>query len=169
MTCVPSPPPGPIRGEVRFPEIPIPELTYSAFSFVVWMDVPTTDPADVTGADFVSVVVETKDASEVTLAVLPESGEEDQQCRIVSIDLSAYVGQLLAVSLVFDTQNGIDNKHEGIYLDDVRLVQFGCSYCVEDVGCDDGDDCTSDLCLPFANDDEHPGYCWNEPLETCGE
>jgi len=167
MTCVASPPPGAVRGELRFPDIMLSGATYSALSFVVWMDVPTVSP-DPAGADYLSVVVEMEDGSKATLAVLPEPGQEAKQCSLLSIDLlSPYVGQVESVSLVFDTGNGIDNNHEGLYVDDIRLVEYGCYGCVSDVGCDDGDDCTSDHCLPFLNDEEHAGYCWNEPIEGC--
>jgi hypothetical protein len=132
------------------------------------MDMATSDSAEPGGADHFNILLETEDGQQVNLADLAEGEQQMSQCKVVSIDLSGQMEQEVGISLVFETGNGIDNDHAGIFLGDLRLVHFGCTFCAEASECDDGDSCTADSCLHFVNDGEHSGYCWHEPVEACG-
>ncbi|MHA1742348.1 MAG: hypothetical protein ACTSVD_09705, partial [Candidatus Thorarchaeota archaeon] len=85
--------------------------------------------------------------------------------ELVELDLSSFAGKTVYIWFNF-TVNSQANKAEGIYVDDIRVVdKEKDSCCHQDLDCDDGDICTEDHCWGT----EEGGICFNNPLPGLDE
>ncbi|MBM4370298.1 MAG: hypothetical protein FJ098_01505, partial [Deltaproteobacteria bacterium] len=87
------------------------------------------------------------------------------QWRLAAATLSPWGGKTLQLRFEFDTLDSVDNAYAGAALDDLR-VGTACPLCALDSDCDDGDPCSTDLCVLFSN---QPGWgtCGHLPRPEC--
>jgi len=82
-----------------------------------------------------------------------------------SLDLSALAGQNVTLTFVF-TANASQNAAEGIYVDDIRLVDAAnttATCCANGADCNDGAACTLDSCVGQAGG----GICQHTAIPGC--
>lgn len=75
-------------------------------------------------------------------------GAADKGFALVEVPLEGLEGKTIRVRLEFDTLDELNNDFEGLYIDDLQLLAT-CPLldpCELDPECDDGDECTADLC-----------------------
>jgi len=110
----------------------------------VWADVEDGDLWDV-----LSVVVKTESGD--IPAWTKQYGFPMSVWTPVKVDLSAFAGSTFHISLVFNSVDDSFNDTEGLYLDDVFLLQRAPPpACTENPDCDDGVPCTEDACVDGA-------------------
>ncbi|MBM4345948.1 MAG: hypothetical protein FJ100_21450 [Deltaproteobacteria bacterium] len=93
----------------------------------------------------------------------------------IAVDLAKFSGKGIAVSWEFSTgTNGLKNKFEGIYLDDIRIESVCGTVNDKDVTCDaakkcvdDKKPCTVDECTPFVNAANGAGLCFSDMIPGC--
>jgi len=65
----------------------------------------------------------------------------------------------------FNTFDSTANDYAGVHIDDLRLDSI-CPFCGNDEDCSDGDECTQDSCLMFANAPDL-GACVSSAIPSC--
>ena len=147
------------QGTLSTEPITIPEGTYAALDFDIWVDVePVAD------YDVLEVRVQPITMSALGPVVWDKTVLQNAQYATwvpVEVNLSAYAGQTVRVMFRFDSVDGIENDGEGVYVDDIRIRRTcePVSACVFDGECDDGNACTKDVCLV--------GICDNAQIPDC--
>jgi len=142
--------------------------------FSLWSDVE-----DVAGpADAITITVDEISGAFVSWPVASTADAEkdtDGQWRVVAIDLAPFEGKVIRMKLDFDTIDGLDNLHEGVYLDDWQVVDrcAGGGCCQTDADCTplSDDPCLAARCVTMldgggnvcATVAANPG----EPCQTC--
>jgi hypothetical protein len=87
----------------------------------------------------------------------------------VALDISAWAGKTVKLQWQFQTGTGIKNSYEGIYLDDV-VIETVCAQlaCDPNTTCkDDSNTCTTETCVPYANDSAGVGACLFDKIPGC--
>ena len=149
---------GPVQAELISPAIVLPDLPGGhVASFWLWSDV---EPLSTGGTDERDVLtVSVKDLIEgiswplsSSLYVGKSTGGAWQQ---MAIDLTPWQGKTISLRFSFDTLDGSDNHHEGVYIDELRIearCQTGC--CEFDADCpasDPTDPCTTRACVALSD------------------
>ncbi|MDP6945954.1 MAG: hypothetical protein QF464_17520, partial [Myxococcota bacterium] len=149
---------GSVRAELVSPSLSLPSSPGGhVATFWVWSDVEPLGDGGPGERDLLTVKVE--DAStgvQWTMASSLWVGKHTEGgWRQMGVDLSPWTGATITLRLVFDTLDGHDNHHEGVYIDDLRVVarcKNGCcdvdADCVASTG---SDPCTRMQCLELAD------------------
>jgi hypothetical protein len=159
---------GPVRAELVGPAIALPESPggYIA-SFWLWSDVEVLGAGGADERDVLTVMVHDLLADiswpvTSSLAVGKSTGGGWQQ---LALDLSPWRGSTISLRFSFDTLDGYDNHHEGVYLDDLRIQPRCLSGCCDvDADCPAGagsDACLARRCVTLA--DGAGGTCLEVP------
>ncbi len=77
------------------------------------------------------------------------NGTTNNKWRFIHIDIGAYAGDTVRLRFDFDTVDGSSNDFEGAYIDDIT-ISMTCCETADD--CNDGNDCTVDICRPSGCD-----------------
>ncbi|MGM0574456.1 MAG: hypothetical protein ACQEXJ_01805 [Myxococcota bacterium] len=149
---------GPVRAVLRTPAFDLSEVPAGHVAlFWVWADVEPAQTGGPEERDALRVSLEealSDDRWPLTssVAVGKDTGG---RWRLLSADLSPWAGESARLRFTFDTLDGEDNHHEGVYLDDVSVVprcEGGC--CTEDDECADlaaGDPCAEPRCVSLSD------------------
>jgi hypothetical protein len=95
------------------------------------------------------------------------------QWQHVAIDLSPWAGVGIKLQWQFNTGTGLNNAHEGVYLDDVvveTICAQGGALCDDKVACeDDGNACSQNSCTGYVNGGTSKlGVCfYDKPAGCC--
>jgi hypothetical protein len=148
---------GPVRAQLVGPAVVLtPRPGGYVASFWVWSDV---EPMGSGGADERDVLtlfvhdVLTGDSWPVT-STLWVGKSTLGSWRQMAVDLGPWTGSTVSLRFLFDTHDGQDNHHEGVYLDDVVISPRCATGCCEvDADCPSPsglDACTTHRCLSMA-------------------
>ncbi len=88
-------------------------------------------------------------------------GTTDGEWRALGVDLTDYVGETVWFVWQFNTYDPNDNPFGGVWIDNFAVETVCSDICVTDAECDDGDDCTFNVCdsLVCRNDLKYLGCC----------
>ncbi|MFH1529330.1 MAG: hypothetical protein ABIK09_01205 [Pseudomonadota bacterium] len=162
-------------------EAVVPEVILPVDAFVVLFFSVRTDLEPLTGGiafDTLRLFVEhTPDPDlppvKVQVHLAPQSTAGG--CTVFAVDLTTFVpvtsipGEEVPDGVVdliwrFDTFDGTDNHHPGIWLDDIRVESF-CDNCSSAATCNDGNVCTSNSCVDLVFGGEaDEGLCYNPQI-----
>ena len=170
---------GAISFEAVVPEVLLPVDAYASMFYTVRT---ALEPTDDLAFDTLTVFVEhTPDPDlppvEVQLHVAPQSTGEG--CVTFAADLTTFApisgapGEEVSDAVVnliwrFDTFDGENNHHKGLWLDDVRVETY-CENCASAAACNDDNVCTSNSCVDVVFGGEvDEGLCYNPTIfENC--
>jgi len=145
----------PPAGSVTSSPYVIPSDKYAKATFSVWADIELPlayDQIDlkVLNEDNVETVVWDKSAL-----------VEQQSWQTFQINLSSFAGQTVRLQWSFDAVDAVSNDGQGVFIDDIAVQTFcdPVDTCVFNTECDDGDACTSDICVS--------GVCVHEAIVGC--
>lgn len=99
--------------------------------------------------------------SEDYLNVVPE-------LTYITADLTSFAGHTIKLRVLFDTYDGVDNRHPGWWLDEMEITTF-CEavQCTTDNECRDALGCTIDECTPFETQGTDAGVCAGQRMMDC--
>ena len=159
---------GPVQAELVGPAIAIPTSPGGhVASFWLWSDVEAlssggNDERDVLRVAVIDLIDGVSWPASSSLHVGKSTGGAWQQ---MALDLSPWQGTTISLRFFFDTLDGSDNHHEGVYIDDLRVearCKTGC--CEFDADCpsdETSDACTQRRCVTLA--DGAGGTCLEVP------
>ncbi|MDP6947158.1 MAG: hypothetical protein QF464_23615, partial [Myxococcota bacterium] len=177
IDCQPTSSQGTDAGAVRAilvgPAVTLPDSPggYVA-SFWVWSDVEPLGAGGTTERDVLSLSIHDIITGEAwPIASTLWLGKDTHGAwRQMAVDLRPWSGSTISLRFLFDTLDGQDNHHEGVYVDDVVIQPRCASGCCEvDADCPpstDGDACRTSRCISLA--DGAQGTCLPVP-QTPGE
>ncbi|HIN85127.1 MAG TPA: hypothetical protein EYN06_01510 [Myxococcales bacterium] len=145
----------PSQGSLRV-QMELPAAAKLSVGFRLWLDMENVPDYDLF---FMEVHVEDTVAQVWSKAELSE--DQYQAWTQVTVDLTQYAGQTVDLVFVVDTIDGTVNNGEGVYLDDLIVVE-GCettNECVSTGDCQDDNPCTNNWC--------DAGVCQEELVEDC--
>ena len=150
-------PGGKSAGSTTSPAFTIPAGQSALLTFWIYVDIETTPTYDK-----LELHVLTGDGEGPLVWAKSAIGNTNFESWVaMKVNLSAFAGQTIQLSWVFDSVDTIQNSGQGVFLDDVK-VETLCTpieVCVFDGECDDGKVCTSDDCIG--------GSCVNNPIPDC--
>jgi len=119
-----------------FIEIPDSPAGYAAL-FWLWADVEPLQSGGEGEPDVLTVSAVEPSGKAWSKVKSTEIGKStDGQWALMGLDLSPWAGTSVQLEFLFDTLDGQDNHHEGVYLDELKIVsrcQGGC--CSTDADC----------------------------------
>jgi len=128
-----------VSAAARLPPVQLPGGKAPALRFFLFLDTEETP-----GYDRFFVLGHAPGEADTELFSSDELGGSTQGRFLpVTVDLSAFAGRTVHLSLVFDSIDEGMNSFEGAYVDDLR-VTTGC--CEASSDCDDSDPCSDDQC-----------------------
>ena len=137
-----------VAASMTMPVLVLPEDRDAKLEFQIMADIEPADEYD--RFRVIATVVGEQDGGKaielLNKAKLPTKAFKDFVSW--SSDLSSLRGQSVQISFVFDSIDEMNNAYEGVFIDDIR-VTLGCpelADCSSDSDCDDGNDCTTNLC-----------------------
>ena len=147
---------GPVTVELVGPAVSLPESPggYVA-SFWLWSEVEGLGAAGADERDVLTVMVHDllTDVTWPVTSSLSVGKSTAGAWQQMALDLSPWAGSTVSLRFLFDTLDGQDNHHEGVYLDDLRIAPRCLSGCCEvDADCpqsNDSDSCLSRHCVPL--------------------
>ncbi len=130
-----------VRVSFFTPTLPLPDVPGGHVAlFWVLADVEPPETGALGEADVLVVTVEepTTGASHPVLSTLDVGKSTSGAWRLLSADLSPWAGQSILLRFTFDTLDGTDNHHEGVYVDELVIVPRCLGGCCEtDADCVD--------------------------------
>lgn len=121
------------KGTVTFPELTIPEEGYTSFTFKLYINSEWDDSLNTyfnPGFDLfeVKALYYDKDIKKIDTIWTSHwiKGTTNQEFIPVGIDLSKYQGKSVTLSFLFDTMDCANNNYEGVYIDDIKIVNDSC-------------------------------------------
>ena len=166
-----------VRGSVTSPYFSIPPLSVLTTNFVlslyVWLDTEPFEGSGEVQPDLLKVLILPKGGdsrSEVEIFTSASFNRTSQGNFIHLIaNIGEFAGQDVALKFLFDSLDGEDNNFEGVYIDNIQVYSNCDPTCVPGSACeDDGDECTSDTCKGFLNQDT-VGVCARSTVRNCLE
>ncbi len=161
--CKADPIPQQVWVELTVPELNLPDNALVTVTFRLWMDAEEAPNFEEQTFDRLKLFADTVNGPGPLLYTTETLDDNNTQgtCLLVSADLSDYSGKSVNLRFDFNTVDGTENVFEGIYIDDLTVR----TYCDTDMcnnvsECDDGNQCTVDSCIAFANL-EGQGVCDN--------
>ena len=130
-----------VASSVTTPTITMPANQECFARFQVWLDVEA-------GADW-DVLTVSVTAGDKTIPVWAKNDDNVamQEWQMVEVDLTAFAGQAVTLSITFNSVDATFNATTGVFLDSVLvgalLTPKGCA---GDADCDDGLACTEEVC-----------------------
>ena len=176
VDCLPLDPTGSdagaVRGRVQTAEISLPEDCGAALRFQARFEGEApSEPGQLGAPDqlVVSVVVGEAETIVLRSAEVSPDNSTHGEWRAFGADLSTWAGQVVRVAFTYDTLDGYDNLHAGLWLDRIvvrTLPQV--RRCSAQQVCDDGDTCSTGTCVWFANAPDFRGVCdFDDPCPAC--
>lgn len=114
--------------------------------FYLYLDTEKFTAAPLYDVLWVRIVVDPAGAATTTSlweSATTVGGTTNGTWQKINLDLSPFAGQTIQVLFEFDSGDGSWNEYEGAFLDNIEVTTACCS---TNVDCDDGEDCTTDLC-----------------------
>ena len=145
---------GVARAQATLPEVTLPAALLSELVLHAWLDVETG-----AGWDELRVLVNNGDKT-VLVWAKPANAPQQEWFR-VQVDLTAFAGQTVTVTMEFDSVDPTINDTRGVFVDwvELRSVQTA-KGCADDADCDDKVACSKDWC-------GEDGLCAYELLAAC--
>ncbi|RLF49664.1 MAG: hypothetical protein DRN20_01535 [Thermoplasmata archaeon] len=106
-------------GNLTSPPISLIGMSHAYLIFYYYLDLETTyDPA---GWEFAYVLI-SKDGG-ATWDKIGRLSHTNGLWEVAVFDISNYVGYIINVRFYFDSRDGVDNNHEGWFIDDVKITE----------------------------------------------